>query len=49
MNLTHHLEEGINLNFLEDLTTRNTKHPAGYILVLEYIEDQRARIHLEKE
>lgn len=43
-NLTHHCGRGINLNYLYDLKSVNPKHPVGYVFVLEYFGDRRAKI-----
>lgn len=42
--LTHHFGNGVYLNYLFDIENVNKNHPVGYIFVLEYFGDRRAKI-----
>ena len=48
-NFHHHLGKGIHINKLTDLTKSKEDHPSGYVFVLEYLGDRRAKIIRNKD
>lgn len=44
LNITQHFGKGLHLNYLYDVRSLNDQHPVGYVFVVEYFGDKRAKI-----